>query len=157
MNATVRRAEHRQDWLAARALVEEYAASLGFDLGFQEFDREVASLPEVYGPPHGCFLLASVDEEIVGCVGLRRLGEGVCEMKRLYAVETARGRGVGRLLAAALVDEARRLGYSRMRLDTVPAMTAARALYASLGFRQIEPYRHNPIAGTTFMELELLA
>ena len=136
-------------------MVEEYAATLGFGLGFQEFEREIESLASVYGLPGGRFLLAEEEGRWVGCVGLRSLGEGTCEMKRLYTVGEAQGRGVGRLLAEAVVAEARQLGYRRMRLDTVPAMTAARALYRSLGFRAIEPYRYNPIPGTTFMELIL--
>ncbi|MFQ5349870.1 MAG: GNAT family N-acetyltransferase [Thermoanaerobaculia bacterium] len=142
------RAESTAAWRVARRLVEQYAASLDFDLAFQEFDREVDSLSSIYGPPGGSFLLAERQGEWVGCVGLRRLAEGVCEMKRLYVIEAARRHGIGRLLVEAVVDEARRQGYSRMLLDTVPAMTAARALYRSLGFRPIEPYRHNPIAGT---------
>ena len=148
-------AESPDDWRVARALIEEYAAALGFGLEFQDFDNEIASLAEVYGPPDGCLLLAEEDGRFVGCVGLRRLSEGVCEMKRLYTVVAARGRGLGRLLAEAIIDRARRLGYRRMRLDTVPAMTAARSLYRSLGFRPVEPYRHNPIPGTSFMELIL--
>ena len=155
VSTRVRRARSPEQWKAARTLVEEYAESLGFDLAFQEFEREVEALESVYGPPGGCFLLAEEEGRWLGCVGLRPLGEGVCEMKRLYAAGHARGRGVGRLLAEAVVAEARRLGYRRMRLDTVPAMTAARALYRSLGFRSIEPYRYNPIPGTTFMQLEL--
>ena len=143
------------DWLRARALVEEYAASLGVDLSFQCFDREVENLAIEYGPPGGAFLLAEEDGAAVGCVGLRRSAEGVAEMKRLYAVPAVRGRGVGRLLAEGILSAARDLGYARIRLDTLPTMGEAQALYRSLGFRPAAPYRFNPVAGTVFLELDL--
>ncbi len=141
----------------ARALFLEYAESLGFDLGFQDFEAELRSLPGDYAPPGGVLLLARAADEAVGCVGLRPLAPETCEMKRLYVRPEARGTGAGRALAEAVVEVGRELGYRRMRLDTVPAMTAARALYRSLGFREIEPYRFNPIPGTSFMELDLAA
>lgn len=130
-----------------RTLFREYAASLGVDLSFQGFDQEVAVLPAGYD----ALLVAGAD----GCVGVRPFDEGVCEMKRLYVRPSARGTGLGRALALAAVEHARALGYRAMRLDTMPAMGEAQALYESLGFVEIPPYRHNPVAGTRFMELRL--
>lgn len=138
-----------------RALFREYADSLGVDLSFQDFEHELAALPGDYVPPRGELLLARWDGAVAGCVALRPLGGDVCEMKRLYLRDAFRGRGIGRALAGAIVTAARDRGYARMRLDSLPSMGAAIALYRAMGFRQIEPYRLNPIAGSKFMELEL--
>lgn len=140
----------------ARTLFEEYATSLGISLCFQNFDKEVAELPGAYALPNGRLLLAFVDEQIAGCVALRDLGNGTCEMKRLYLRPNFRGKGRGRELAQAIIDEARLVGYQRMYLDTLPAkMDHALALYRSLGFKEINPYYDNPVPGATFMELWL--
>jgi GNAT superfamily N-acetyltransferase len=138
-----------------RALLREYESTLGIPLEFQQFDREVAELPGAYGPPRGSLLVARRGADPVGCVALRPIEPETCELKRLYVRPAARGSGLGRRLAEAALAEARRLGYRRIRLDTLPGMGAAQSLYEQLGFREIEPYTTNPVAGTRFLELEL--
>jgi putative acetyltransferase len=129
-----------------RSFLREYAESLGVDLSFQDFESELVD-------PLGFYELVVLADD--GCVALRRIDEGTCEMKRLYVRPAGRGSGLGRKLAEAVIAEARARGYSRMVLDTLPEMTAAQALYRSLGFRETEPYRHNPVPGAAFLELTL--
>jgi ribosomal protein S18 acetylase RimI-like enzyme len=138
-----------------RQLFEEYAASLEIDLGFQNFGEELAGLPGDYVPPAGGLLLGLDDTGPVGCVAFRPLEPGVAEMKRLYVRPTARGGGWGRRLAERVVSDARVAGYERMRLDSLPTMRSALGLYLGMGFRDIAPYRHSPVPGTRFLELDL--
>jgi len=153
---TIRRAGSLEDYAMAAELFRAYAASLDFGLDFQGFEEELATLPGSYAEPAGCLLLAEVGATPAGCIALRPLpAEGTCEMKRLYVAPDHRGSGAGRLLAEALLAEARARGYRRMRLDTVPGMEAAISLYRRLGFREIAPYRHNPLPGALYFELDL--
>jgi len=140
---------------SVRELFREYAGSLGFSLDFQGFEEEVARLPGEYAPPDGRLQVAVKKGLAVGCVALRRLDAETCEMKRLYVKSLFRGAGIARALAYGLVAESRRMGYRRMRLDTLPVMGEARLLYQHMGFREIAPYYQNPVPGSMFMELKL--
>ena len=155
----LRRAETPAELAHAATVFREYAASLGIDLCFQNFDAEVATLPGEYAAPGGQLLLAWVDGRLAGCGALRALADvdyaNACEMKRLFVRPGFRRFGLGRLLAQALLDEARRAGYSAMLLDTLDEMEAARELYASLGFEEIPPYYFNPIAGAHYLKATL--
>ncbi len=151
-------AETREDIETARALFREYEAWLGLDLCFQGFEEELRSLPGKYAPPDGRLYIAMVDGEPAGSIAMRKLEDGICEMKRLYLRQNARGRGLGNAMIERLIADARATGYGRMRLDTYPAkMGKAVGLYESHGFRPIGPYYPNPHAETLFMELDLRA
>jgi ribosomal protein S18 acetylase RimI-like enzyme len=145
---------------AARAIFREYAAELGVDLCFQNFDAELAALPGGYTPPQGALLLALVDGAVAGCGAMRALPDAddanACEMKRLYVRRPFRRFGLGRLMAQALMERAVEAGYSSMLLDTFHDMEAARGLYASLGFEEIPPYYFNPIPGAHYLKAQLV-
>ena len=140
----------------ARELFLEYQKSLGIELCFQNFEQEVANLPGHYVPPDGRLLLAYFDGQLAGCVALHQWEPGICEMKRLYLRPSFRGKGLGRVIAERIISEARDIGYQQMRLDTIgPIMKDAVEMYRKLGFREIAPYRPNPVEGTMYMELQL--
>lgn len=144
------------DIAAVRRLFQAYAQSLDFSLCFQGFDDELASLPGKYGAEsRGALLLAKRNGEAVGVVGMRNLGDGIAEMKRLYIDPAGRGHNFGRALTDAVLAEARRFGYRAVRLDTFPSMVAANRIYDALGFRDIPPYYENPLPGARYRELEL--
>jgi ribosomal protein S18 acetylase RimI-like enzyme len=153
---TFHQAESQAQIAQARDLFLEYAQSLGFSLCFQNFDKELASLPGDYAPPDGRLLLATHEDKLAGCVALHKLEPEICEMKRLYLRPQFRGKRLGRVLADQILAEARHIGYQRMRLDTVePVMRDAVAMYRKIGFQEIAPYRPNPIVGALYMELQL--
>jgi len=145
------------EWV--RDIFSEYAASLAVDLCFQNFDDELLQLPGEYAPPRGTLILALVEGSIAGCCALRPLDtadySNAAEMKRLYVRKPFRGFGLGRLLAESILDSARQLGYAHVLLDTLDDMESARALYAELGFVEIPPYYHNPIAGSHYLKADL--
>ena len=149
------RAESGDDLIAVKQLFLEYAASLCFNLCFQDFDHELEKLPGDYAPPNGALLLARDNGETVGCAALRRIDDFTCEMKRLYVKPLHRGKGIGRRLAKEIIRIAREIGYDTMKLDTITSMVEATTLYRSLGFVETEPYRYNPMEDTLFLELEL--
>jgi ribosomal protein S18 acetylase RimI-like enzyme len=154
---TIRHASFPQDLATVRALFREYGAGLGIDLGFQGFEEELAQLPGKYATPAGRVLLAEKQEQPAGCVALRPIKDGDCEMKRLYVKPGVRGEQLGRRLAVRICEEARAAGYRRICLDTLASMRPALALYHSLGFREIAPYVFNPIPGAVYLALDLHA
>jgi ribosomal protein S18 acetylase RimI-like enzyme len=155
----IRLAEGAADFDAAREIFREYAAGLGVDLCFQNFEAELDGLPGDYAAPAGALLLATVDDQLAGCVALRPLADvdysNACEMKRLYVRRAFRRFGLGRMLAQALIDRATAAGYSTMLLDTLDDMEAARELYTALGFVEIPPYYYNPIPGAHYLRVDL--
>ena len=153
---TIREAESESDIVAARSIFREYESWLGLDLCFQGFEDELNNLPGKYAAPDGRLYLARVGDSVAGCIALRQIDNGVCEMKRLFLREEFRGINIGRMLIEKVIDDARQIGYSTMRLDTFPPkMGKAVKLYESYGFHEIPPYYNNPNEGVLFMELRL--
>lgn len=153
---TITQAETAQQIDEVRRLFREYETALDLDLCFQGFEAELANLPGSYAPPDGRLLLAYSDGKLAGCIALRKIGDGICEMKRLYARDDVRGLGIGLALIERIIDEARGHGYSAMRLDTSTVkMAKAIKLYESHGFRRIEAYYNNPHPDVIYMELAL--
>ncbi|MCO5295368.1 MAG: GNAT family N-acetyltransferase [Fimbriimonadaceae bacterium] len=150
-----REARFPDDLRAVRDLFNEYAAAIGLNFCFQGFDEELAGLPGKYAPPDGSLWLAATTDAFAGCVAMRPLEPGVCELKRLYVRTEARGSGIGRVLANRVIEDARSAGYRVMRLDTLASMDAARSLYRSLEFVERTPYYDNPIPNVVFMERDL--
>ncbi|NYT61289.1 GNAT family N-acetyltransferase [Alcaligenaceae bacterium] len=152
---TIQAAKFPNDLAIVRGLFCEYAKSLNIDLGFQDFDTELATLPGKYEPPAGRIMLALKGSNVAGCVALRPIDGKTCEMKRLYVRPSCRGEQLGRTLATRICQEARAAGYAKICLDTLSTMTAARQIYTDLGFKATEPYVFNPIPGAVFLALDL--
>ncbi|WP_227831234.1 MULTISPECIES: GNAT family N-acetyltransferase [unclassified Clostridioides] len=138
-----------------KILFTEYSNSLNIDLCFQDFNNELKTLPGKYKKPSGSLILAFVDENLAGCVALKKLEDDVCELKRLYVRDKFRGLKIGKILLEEIVKEAKKIGYTYMRLDTLPSMKSAQGLYEKIGFYDINPYTYNPIEGARYMELKL--
>jgi len=155
MNAIIFEDYTESGILIARELFSEYAKSLGFPLDFQDFDAELEHLPGEYASPEGCIFVCKLDDAIVGCIALRKLEKGICELKRMYVREGFRGKRIGKQLAEKVIERAKEIGYRRMRLDTLRSMKTAIRIYEELGFKEIEAYRYNPFENAMYMEREL--
>jgi putative acetyltransferase len=147
--------DYKNDMEIVRELFVEYKQFIGIDLCFQDFQNELAELPGKYAPPEGCILIAYLNNQPVGCVALKNIGEKTCEMKRLFVKQQFQGRKIGRMLAESIIEKAKNKGYKMMKLDTVESLKPALCLYKSLGFRETKPYVHNPLDQPLFFELDL--
>lgn len=148
-------AQAKTDYDTGKKIFLEYAESLGFSICFQNFEQELADIQVQYNAPNGCLLLVKEGDEAVGCAGLRRWQGDIAELKRMYLKPSRRGQGMGRRLLGSALQHARQLGYRRVRLDTLPSMQAAIALYREAGFKHIPAYRENPFPDTLYLEKEL--
>jgi len=158
MTFTITQAASDPDIELLRMLFKEYEQSIGVSLCFQNFDQELARLPGDYAPPSGRLLLVRVEDQIAGCVALRKFGNSTCEMKRLYLRPDFRGKGLGEQIVDTIIQEAKQIGYSKMRLDTIPGrMDQAIKLYRAIGFKDIPAYYNSPFTDTLYMELDLAA
>lgn len=151
----IKEVENYEDLEGIKAIFLEYAQSLNVDLCFQSFDEELADLTKLYAPPKGCILAAYEGEHLAGAVALKKIGEGICEMKRLYVKPSFRKFGTGRRLVELLIEKAKEKNYILMKLDTLDILQPAIALYRSFGFKETTAYYHNPLAGVVYMELAL--
>ena len=152
----IKRADTIKDFEQGKALFEEYAGSLNFDLGYQDFKKELSTIAQQYKEPEGALLLCFIDDEnAAGCAGVRKFAEGIAELKRLYVKPGYRSLKIGKRLLESAIDTAKELNYKFIRLDTVPGQTKAQELYSYLGFYEIEAYRYSPIAGTIYFEKRL--
>jgi len=149
-------AETEEEYEDAKTLFLEYAKSLNFDLCFQNFDKEISDLKSEYTGNGGCKLLCYDENNLAGCVGLRRFENKICEMKRLYLRDEFRGKGIGKALVDRIISISKEYGYERMRLDTIYTMKEAISIYKKIGFEEIKPYRVNPIEGVIYLELFLV-
>lgn len=152
----LKEARSDKDYETGTELFREYASQIGVDLEFQDFSKEIGNIRSQYARPGGILFIAyDTDKTPLGCFGIRRLEDSICELKRMYLRKEARGRGLGKQLLARSIRMAKALGYKRMRLDTLPGMQTAIGLYKKAGFYEIDPYRFNPVAGTKYMEIKL--
>ena len=155
MNIQTVLATTKEDFELAKKLMKAYATDIGVDLTFQDFESELEKVSTLYANPEGAFVIAYHNSKPVGCFGIRKIDSEICELKRMYLSKDVRGQGLGEKLLKEAIRMAVILKYDRMRLDTLPSMNSAIHLYQKLGFKEIQPYRFNPIAGSKFMELEL--
>ena len=144
--------ETDEEIAGAKRLIVEYAQWLNLDLCFQNIDDELESFPEKYKEPEGAFFIAKESSNIIGCVGIRKLDTGICEMKRLFVNDGSKGKGIGKKLVEKIIEEAKIKKYEKIRLDTIDTMEAALSIYYKNGFYRIEPYYNNPIKGTVYLE-----
>lgn len=151
----LKEAETDKEYQTAAKLFKEYAVHIGVDLGFQNFDKEVENIENQYSRPNGAIFIAYNDKTPLGCFGIRKLEDAVCELKRMYLRKEARGHGTGKKLLKKSIELGKELGYEKMRLDTLPTMQSAIGLYEKAGFYEIEPYRFNPIKGAKYFEIKL--
>jgi ribosomal protein S18 acetylase RimI-like enzyme len=147
--------ETEDEILKTKELLCEYIKWLDQDLSYQNIDDELSNFPEKYKEPFGAFIIAKIDENIIGCVGLKKLDDKICEMKRLYVRDSFKGKGIGKLLTEKIIEEARKKNYNKIRLDTFKKMEAALGIYYKIGFQKIAPYYHNPNEGAVFLEKTL--
>lgn len=145
-----------EDFEIARSISKDYIEWLNMDLSFQNTDKEFKNFNDIYGPPHGWFIIAIANNQIAGGVGIRRFTNEICEMKRLFVYDSFQGLGIGKLLCFEIMEKAKELGYNKMYLDTVSRLINANQLYEKIGFKDIQPYYHNPDATARFMEIEII-